>query len=229
MESPLSNFQEVLSCLFLWVSLYHTICIINSSCSYEWNCRIVSTIHAVLITALSYWSAFIVGPWPFVAFGEKNTSLHNLIASLTLGYFIYDFIWSMYMKTEGVDMLMHHIVSICGTAYVLYIGLSGPELIATAFGTEISNPFLQIRWFLRETNRYNTLLAKANDIVFMVLFISVRLGPGTYVFIGVLKSEKSPFVIKTGGTILYFIGWVWAFYIIRFAKKRFVLKCGKTQ
>lgn len=131
------------------------------------------------------------------------------------------------MNTEGIDMLLHHIVSICGSAFVLYLGSSGPELIATLFGSEISNPFIQIRWFFRETKCYNTLPAKVNDIVFMVLFIGVRLGPGTFVFTGVWKSRKSPFVIKLGGTVLYLIGWLWAFFILKFAKKRFFSKRKK--
>ena len=173
-------------------------------------------------------SAFIIGPWPFVAFGDGNTQLHDLIACITLGYFIYDFLWSVYMGTEGVDMLMHHIVSIMGCAYVLHIGSSGPELIATIFGSELTNPFLQFRWFFRETNHYDCLIAKVNDIVFMLLFICVRLGPGSFVFTGVLKSQKSPIAIKFGGTILYFIGWVWTFFILKFAKKRFFGKKKKA-
>jgi hypothetical protein len=41
-------------------------------------------------------------------------------------------------------------------------------------------PFLQLRWFLRETGKYDTILGEIVDIIFMLLFGGLRIGVGTY-------------------------------------------------
>lgn len=210
-----------LATFFFWAALYYHLCIFNSHRSREWNCRVLTVVHAVVSTFLSYWSGFQTGPWPFDAFGGPNTPLHVLIGTITLGYFVFDFVWCVCHRTEGLDMLFHHCISILSIVFVLGTGHSGPELMATIFGSEISNPFLQMRWFMRETGRYQTVLAKVNDAIFMVLFIFVRLGPGSFLCYGALTSAKPSIVIKTGGLALYLVGWIWAFLILRFARKRF--------
>lgn len=119
-------------------------------------------------------------------------------------------------------MLFHHMISVSGIAFIIFDEYSGPELVATILGTEISNPFLQMRWFMRETGQYRTFLAKLNDIIFMTLFIVWRLGPGSLLWYRtVIVSSKPKLVVKIGGTGMYFISLVWAFFILRFARKRF--------
>jgi len=126
------------------------------------------------------------------------------------------------MGTEGWDMLFHHLISVSGIAFILFDEYSGPELVATILGTEISNPFLQLRWFMRETGQYQTFVAKVNDIIFMSVFIVWRLGPGSLLWYQtVLVSSKPKLFVKLGGTGMYFIGWVWTVFILRFARKRF--------
>ena len=177
---------------------------------------------------LSYWSAFITGPWPLAAMGEANTPFHTLIGAFTLGYFIFDFVWCFYMGTEGMDMLLHHMISVCALVFILFDGFSGPELVATLLGTEISNPFLQIRWFMRETKRYQTFAAKLNDVIFMSMFLGWRLGPGSLLFYRTISSNKPKLFVKIGGVGLYLISWLWVFFILRFAKKRFFSKRVKA-
>lgn len=211
-----------LSMFFIWSSVYCFLCIINPHRSYEWNCRLATIFHASLTTMLSYWCAFITGPWPLVFMGEANTPFQSFIAVFTLGYFIFDFLWCLYMGTEGLDMLFHHVISLSGIAYIYFDGFSGPELVGTILGTEISNPFLQLRWFMRETRNYNTLWAKLNDIIFMTLFIVWRLGPGSLLWYRtVLVSPKPKLFVRIGGTGLYLVSWVWVVLILRFARKRF--------
>lgn len=217
----------LMSMFFIWTSLYFFLCIINPHRSHEWNCRLVTVCHGALTSLLSFWSAFITGPWPLVAMGDANTPLHTFIATFTLGYFMFDFLWCFYMGTEGIDMLLHHIISTCGIVFVLFDGYSGPELAATILGTEISNPFLQMRWFMRETGGYQTLLAKVNDVIFMVMFICWRFGPGTLLCYRTVSSTKPKLFVKLGGIGMYLISWVWVFFIIRFAKKRFFGKGHK--
>ncbi|EDO39371.1 predicted protein [Nematostella vectensis] len=211
----------LLSCLCIWISLYAIISIINTNRSPEWNCRLVTIIHAIVSTALSYWCAFRTGPWPFDTFGEASTQFQTLIATITLGYFLFDFTWCLYMGTEGLNMLAHHMISVYSLSYIVINGYSGSEIVATIFGSEMTNPFLQMRWFLRETGNYELRIAYINDLVFLTLFLFLRLGPGTSVLYWTLKSSKPALVVKAGGIGLYLVGVVWSFYIMLFACKRF--------
>ena len=45
---------------------------------------------------------------------------------------------------------------ITGIIVALVLGESGTEVNAVLFGSEITNPLLQMRWFLRETGHYHS-------------------------------------------------------------------------
>ena len=218
----LASFIAVLSCFCLWTTLYYMLCVFNNQKSLEWNCRIVTVCHGVLSCAICIYCGFYTGPWPFDALGEPSTPLQTLCIAVTLGYFLFDFIWCIVMGTEGIDMLLHHITSVCGLVLSLYLEHSGAELIATIVGSEISNPSLQIRWFLREIGKYETRLAKANDVVFILLFLCIRVGLGGRLFLHTMASPKPSVLIKLGGLALYTLSLVWMLLILRFAKKRFL-------
>eukprot|EP00058_Branchiostoma_floridae_P018620 XP_002604109.1 hypothetical protein BRAFLDRAFT_71603 [Branchiostoma floridae] len=98
----------------LWVCSYRALCLINSRCSAEWNCRLVTAAHGVLITCLSYKNGFIDNRWPFTDPGLPNTEYEVQIIVLCLGYFMFDFSWCVYHGTEGIVMLTHHCASIFG-------------------------------------------------------------------------------------------------------------------
>ena len=201
--------------------MYYMLCVFNNKRSLEWNCRIVTIVHGILSCTICMYCGSYTGPWPLDALGEPSTPLQTLCIVITLGYFLFDFIWCIVMGTEGIDMLLHHITSICGLVLSLYLEHSGAELIATIFGSEISNPCLQMRWFLRETGKYQTQLAKLNDIVFIVLFLCIRIGVGARLFTDTMTSPKPSILIKLGGVALYTLSLVWMLLIVRFAKKRF--------
>lgn len=124
-------------------------------------------------------------------------------------------------------MLLHHVTSVLTLGYALSIGLSGSEIAAAIFGLEMTNPFLQMRWFLRETGKYQTRFAYVNDFVFMGLFLYVRLGLGSFLTYYTTVAEKPTILIKTGGIILYVVGVVWSILILRFARYRFFGKKKK--
>ncbi|KAI8497265.1 hypothetical protein Bbelb_252140 [Branchiostoma belcheri] len=172
----------VLVSVLLWVCTYRALCLLNSRCSAEWNCRLVTAAHGVLITCLSYKNGFIDNRWPFTDPGLPNSQYEEQIIVLCLGYFLFDFSWCVYHGTEGMVMLTHHCASIFGLAAALILGVSGTDVIGVIFGAELTNPFLQLRWFFKETGRYCTLPAEINDLLFISLFAGVRIGVGGYFF-----------------------------------------------
>ena len=62
------NFHTIVGVLLAtlgWTSLYAAFCKINSHRSYEWNCRIVSTLHALIVIVSSFYAGCVQGPFPF--------------------------------------------------------------------------------------------------------------------------------------------------------------------
>ncbi|XP_035658489.1 TLC domain-containing protein 5-like [Branchiostoma floridae] len=205
----------------LWVCSYRALCLINARCSAEWNCRLVTAAHGVLITCLSYKNGFIDNRWPFTDPGLPNTQYEVQIIVLCLGYFMFDFSWCVYHGTEGIVMLTHHCASIFGLTAALILGVSGTDVIGVIFGAELTNPFLQLRWFLKETGRYHTLLGEINDFLFISLFAGVRIGVGGYFFYTEWTNDRPLLLFKLGGTLLYIVSWVFMLQIGRFAIRKY--------
>lgn len=208
----------------LWTDSYFLLHALNRKRSAEWNCRLITVVHALLSTTLCFTSAFVTGPWPFSYLGEVNTSLHNAAVVLSLGYFLFDFAWCMYMKTEGSVMLAHHVVSIFGLSYVLYQNKSGCELTAVVGASELTNPLLQLRWFLKSTGRYHGRTALLLDWTFVVLFLTSRLGAGTAFHYVCQTSPKLDLITKAGGQAFYIISVIFGFQLCKFLYRKYFLR-----
>uniref|UniRef100_UPI00398EE6B0 TLC domain-containing protein 5-like n=1 Tax=Pristiophorus japonicus TaxID=55135 RepID=UPI00398EE6B0 len=210
----------VICSLMCWLTLYIAFCQLYSHHRYEWNCRLVALVHGVLIVCLSAYVGFIDGPWPFSHPGSPNTEIQTQVLCLSLGYFIFDMCWCIYFQTEGLVMLCHHSLSILGIVMVLVLERSATEVNAVIFGSEVTNPFLQTRWFLRESGCYHTLLGDAVDLLFVLLFCSVRIGVGGRLLYCELSSPVPLPIVKLGGVAMYVVSWVFMVSIARFAWRK---------
>ncbi|XP_070202013.1 TLC domain-containing protein 5-like [Littorina saxatilis] len=217
------HFPSVLLSLFSWCSLYFTLRHLQPHRKAEWHCRTVTVCHAVLVTLLSFWSGMIQGPWPFTDAGGPNTPLQVTTTTICLGYFIFDFTWCLYFQTEGPPMLLHHSLSLLGLTWVLVSGKLGTEMMATVCGSEATNPLLQLRWFLRETGRYHTVLGEITDVAFMLSFFALRIGVGT-VLIYSYFLQPTEFMGRFGAVAIYLIGWMFWVSIFRYAVRKYTKK-----
>ncbi len=207
-----------------WTDIYFVIHVLNRKRSTEWNCRLITALHAIISTGLCITSAAVVGPWPFSYIGGSNTSLHNTIMVISLGYFFFDFLWCLYMQTESKVMVAHHLVSILGLMYSLYSGKTGNELVAVMGASEITNPLLQLRWFLKEMGYYSGRLAKVIDLVFVLLFWFCRLIVGSFFHIVCQTSSKLDLVTKAGGQAFYIISLIFGIQLLMFYYKKYIRK-----
>ena len=137
----------------------------------EWTIRLVTMIHAAVVTSLAYFSCFLLGPWPFNEPGLDSNSFNLAIISICLGYFILDYLWCLRYGTERVIMHIHHWFSLVYLTWGLYSKVSGAEIVGVIFGSEITNPTLQLRWMLRKSGNYESTVGKINDILFAITFI----------------------------------------------------------
>ncbi|KAK9962132.1 hypothetical protein ABG768_007510 [Culter alburnus] len=207
-------------CLAGWIALYALLCYTNGTCGYEWNCRLVTLFHGILAVCITAYLGYIDGPWPFTNPGTKNTPLQITAMVVSLGYFIFDMGWCVYFRTEGLVMLAHHTMSILGIMLTLWLGESGIESCAVLFGSEITNPLLQARWFLKHSGRYNSFLGDLVDVLFVLLFVFMRIFVGGNMLYCELTSPRPKFIIKCGGVAMYALSWVFMADIARFAYRK---------
>lgn len=205
-----------------WTDSYFILHTLNRHRSAEWNCRLITAAHAVIATSLCFMSAVVTGPWPFSYVGGANTSLHSTIMIISLGYFVFDFLWCMHSGTEGVVMLAHHMVSILGLMYSLYQGKAGSELTAVMGASEVTNPILQLRWFLRECGYYKGKLAVLLDFVFVAIFWTARLGIGSAFHFVCQTSPNLDLVVKGGGQAFYIISAIFGVQLAMYFYKKHI-------
>ncbi|NWR87072.1 TM136 protein, partial [Furnarius figulus] len=207
-----------------WLCLYSCLCRCPRRGSSEWSCRLVTLLHGLIVTFLSGYAALVDGPWPLTHAGSPNTSLQIHVLSLTLGYFIFDLGWCLYFQTEGDLMLFHHTLSICGMILVLGLGKSATEVNAVVFVSEITNPLLQTRWFLREMGCYHTLLGELVDSLFVFLFVVLRIAGGAWIMYAMVTSPHPNWLLKAGGLAMYVVSLGFMVEICRFVRRKILKK-----
>ena len=212
----------ILGSVLFWVDLYMIISAINLDKSAEWNCRIIAGLHGTISATLCFISVFILGPWPFNYIGYPPDQLHCNIIIISFGYFLFDLLWCLYMKTEGVVMLAHHILSLYGFFHGLVCNLYGCELIAVLGASEFTNPILQCRWFLKQKCQYTGNLAMLIDFSFVILFFLARVVVGSAFLVWTLTSPRMGIVAKLGGAMMYTVGVIFSFHLTKFIRRKYV-------
>jgi len=140
--------------------------------------------------------------------------------AVCLGYFLFDLGWCVRHHAEGAVMMAHHAGSIAGILLALLMGVSGCETCAVILGSEVTNPLLQSRWFLRRLGRYRGPLGDAVDLLFVSLFATVRVGVGTAMLYCELTSPRTTLAMKLGGVAMYALAWVFKVDIARFGYRK---------
>ena len=127
----------------------------------EWRSRILGSIHATVLTIGSIISFL---EWPTLSPKEgwvmerSDAGLVPIFLSCFFaGYLHWDLCWLVWHNDENHDptSLIHHTVYISSTHYLLH----GPYFIrpfAWCSFTEISTPFLHLRWFLAVEHKKNS-------------------------------------------------------------------------
>eukprot|EP00960_Hanusia_phi_P046493 757864-Hanusia_phi.AAC.4 len=199
----------------------------------EVSCRLLAIVHAMVVCTLSTLSNLVFGPWAYSAVGKENTELQTFTLSVSLGYFLYDFLWCIFSGGETWLMIFHHGASIFSCLLSLMTNVSGSEVVGCLFGAEISNPFLQARWFMLEAGMRETRACRIVEISFAVVFLACRVFWAPTLLWVVVTSPRPPKIIKVCAAMLQIIrqdglckvsgcdlssSWIWAFFV---AKKLF--------
>lgn len=96
-----------------------------------------------------------------------------MILTHSMGYFSHDLIWCL-VHGETPVMISHHLLTVTGLFYYSF-KLSKQFIIVFAIGlTEISNPLLQVRWFLKYHGMREGIIFSIVETVFITIFLGMR-------------------------------------------------------
>uniref|UniRef100_A0A0A9XJP4 Transmembrane protein 136 n=1 Tax=Lygus hesperus TaxID=30085 RepID=A0A0A9XJP4_LYGHE len=178
----------------LWYSLY-IVLKRRYNLEGEYTTRIIAAFHGGLCVVLAA-ICLANGPNPLYSPGEPNTVMQIITMQISVGYFVYDFVWCVIYQPEPKIMLIHHLASIFAMSYIIILGRSGAEAIGGLCSMEVTNPLLQSRWFLRYYDKKDSFLFWTVEYLFFGLFLSVRLVYGSYLLHAVLMSENTNVIVK---------------------------------
>lgn len=206
-------FNVVVFGVLSWTTLFFSIRIIFRNRSFDFCNRLVSTIHATLAVTLASLS---VQDWscPVCPLASICSSNQMQTLAVTVAYFIYDLVCSLFDKNVKLDNAIHHVVSIAGMGAGLFYQTSCSELVAALWITEMSSPFLHLRELLKELGYKDTAFNLAVDIVFAIVFTSARMIFGPYLTY-VTLSANNPFLIKAMALGLQLVSAFWFYKIVR--------------
>lgn len=90
-----------------------------------------------------------------------------------MGYFVFDLIWC-FKHGETAVMKFHHILTVTGLFYYSFKIVKQFYIVYSLGLTEITNPFLQFRWFLKHHGMREGLLFRIVEAVLIVMFFIIR-------------------------------------------------------
>lgn len=165
-----------------------------------------------------------------------STPVNDQVAILACGYFLWDMAISAYCSTPA--FMVHGIVSF--TVYSIGLSHFINYYAAVFLIFELSNPFLNIRWFSNHYKLSHTKLAQLNEAVFMTIFFFCRIAWGL-VQVGILIADFSvcytdprfqqghAFIITAGNSILDVLNIYWFMIMVKIAKTKLCGTCKNTK
>lgn len=155
------------------------------------------------------WNLLYLFFFVYLTQGGKSNILEVFTMVVCLGYFMYDFCWCVWFYDSSTAvMLAHHLVSIAGISASLMSGYSGTEIGTCIFLGELSNPMLQLRYFMRQSGIKDGILYELNELTFLMTFIVCRAGIGSYLTFCHVMHPLPHVFFKIGGVALYVVSWI---------------------
>lgn len=149
--------------------------------------RVNSLVHGVIQTVLSL--IFLFKYESDLEF--QNQKFVMKIVCVSTGYFVYDLALAIIYKKNDFNLIIHHITGFCG---LFLSGMMANGEFYTMLGlfvAEITNPFMNIKFFLKFYNLRHTMLYELIDASYLISYIFFRGGVGTLGFISMLFDKKS--------------------------------------
>eukprot|EP00111_Clytia_hemisphaerica_P012380 TCONS_00036363-protein len=210
---------EITVLSFLWFTLYLMLRVLSGKPE-EWCNRTLTLLHSLVICRMIEYSAYTDGN-PLHRIGGTNTVMEEKILMFACSYFIFDTIWLLFVKSDEDPLILaHHAVGVLMLPLSHWYGSSGAEICVALWGGELTNPFLQYRFYLKYYTMQGSRLAFWNDFVFAVVFLIIRVIFFTVLCYQFMVAPKTHTLIKAFGLLFYFVGLSWSYKIIGFIQRK---------
>ena len=100
--------------------------------------------------------------------------LQVVTLAVSLGYFVYDFIYAEIYGLHDWPLRFHHIFVVIGGLTLLSQSEGGAIGPVCLFLTELSNPFLEMRHIMKGKKMEKTEAYRINQLLFAIVFILNR-------------------------------------------------------
>ncbi|XP_068632688.1 TLC domain-containing protein 5-like [Battus philenor] len=217
-ELSLTTLTKLLSFLF-WSWLYIW-CAVDTKRSPEWCSRAVTLLHGSVASCVGLAQCNIKGITP-CSLSMKVTWSQYALMVWSWGYFLFDFLWCLLYWTKSYVMLCHHLCALVAINIYLSTDYTGCSFACTIALLKITNPLLQIRWFLRKGGYNNTIFYYIVEITYLVLFLMLRGILGTYLMYKIFASDTFGMYEKLISLSLYLVSIIFIYEIIGYVIYRY--------
>ena len=167
-----------------------------------WAIKLTNIVHAIVVGPLALYTLLndvkmleIVSSlkdWNYPVIYETILTIPEsnfcpVLTTYTIGFFIWDLVHSNHAESFTFVMVLHHLISIIVWPIALYNGLANFFLLSFMV-SEISSPFIHIRWYIR--SKYGQgMLWLLMTFIFILSFIIVRILVLPYIIFGLYAAQ----------------------------------------
>ena len=154
--------------------------------------RLVSILHGLILVFFAGYE-FYFKPG---SCGDDNTSFEQRLMTISVGYFIYDFLCMAYYGLLDMTMIIHHLICIVGMSMSICFEHSANSIVNAMFIAEVSNPAMHLRTILKLYRLTYTKAYELMEISFMLLYIYGRLLVGPSITWSTCRCASNHIILK---------------------------------
>ncbi|CAL0315682.1 unnamed protein product [Lupinus luteus] len=146
----------------------------------EWNNRGFSTLHALLVSFTSFYLLVISDLFSEDSHEDlivnRSSNLSNTVLGISIGYFITDLamIFWYFPALGGLQYVLHHGLSMFSITLSLLSGQVQIYVLMILL-SEITTPFVNLRWYLNAAGLKSSKLYIANGIAMFLVWLVARI------------------------------------------------------
>nr|XP_026501350.1 transmembrane protein 136-like [Vanessa tameamea] len=179
----------------------------------EWHSRVVTLLHGSVATVAGLWQCSVTNI-DRCRLNAKITPANYALMLWSWGYFAFDLIWCIIYWSNSYVILWHHVSALIAVGIYMNKTYSGCTFACTLALMEITNPFLQTRWLLRDSGYGQTKLYFLVELTYLIMFLSLRGPLCTYLIYKILPSDILDMDEKIISLALYAVSIVFIYEIL---------------
>ena len=193
---------------------------------YNIHSRVNSLVHGIIQIVLPL--MYLLNNDSSIQF-QKEKFLVKIVCVST-GYFLYDLPLAEMYKLNSKELTIHHIFGFLG---LFLSGMLQGGAFYTALGlfaAEVTNPFMNFKYFLRFYNMRHTKIYELIDAIYLVSYIIFRGGIGTYGIVSMYFDPNASIFIMLMFCAIYLQSMNFIFKMINMLKSKVKqMKCREKE